>query len=208
MDRIAAGHGIGHDMSAHPGGHGRKALGQRGMQRERLSLCLADQFGKEPVEQRIAFGGIGRAPTICRNDIFALHLQRNRRGQSIAGPSSGKDQVVRGRHPALTPRESEGVFDRSEKGLPASLTVLTSDARCIEARAKQIEQVLVLRRRVVDRAEARDNLAAESRAMQEIDAEPFEDFTSGAEPVAAGLREGRHCLVDPIFCHLSPAPAA
>lgn len=44
--------------------------------------------------------------------------------------------------------------------------------------------------------------------MQEIDAEPFEDFTSGAEPVAAGLREGRHCLVDPIFCHLSPAPAA
>ena len=71
-------------------------------------------------------------------------------------------------HERLTPRESEGVFDRSEKGLPASLTVLTSDARCIEARAKQVEQVLVLRRRVVDRAEARDNLAAERLSLIHI----------------------------------------
>ncbi|GHC37094.1 hypothetical protein GCM10007291_43280 [Gemmobacter nanjingensis] len=115
---------------------------------------------------------------------------------------------MRGRHPALTPREGEGVFDRINKGLPANLAVLTSDARCIKARAKQVEQILVLRRKIVDRAKARDNLAAEGRAMQEIEAEPFEDVAAGAEPVAASLRECCQCLVDPIFCHLSPAPAA
>jgi hypothetical protein len=115
---------------------------------------------------------------------------------------------VRGRHPALTPRESEGVFDRSEKGLPAGLAILTSDACCIEACAEQVEQILIRRRRVINRAEARDNLAAQSRAMQEVETHAFQNVATRAEAIAALSRKGGQGLIDPTLCHPSPAPIA
>ena len=103
----------------------------------------------------------------------------------------------------LAYHDFEGVTVREEEG--ARLVEHLGDKRILIIAGQPVPYCLA---RIPKAGETRGNLAAESRAMQEIDAEPFEDFTSGAEPVAAGLREGRHCLVDPIFCHLSPAPAA
>jgi hypothetical protein len=208
MDRVAARHGIGDDVVAHFGGHGRKAFGQRRVQRKRLSSCLADQFGEKPVEDRITCGLFGTWHGRYRNNVRALNLKRGRCGQRIPGPELGKDQTVRGRQPTLASRQIETFVDSIEQGLSPGLAVLPRNAGGIETCAKQVEKVFVRRRRRFDGAETRDDLTPEGGALQKIDADPIQNVATRTELIAASPRERGQGLINPTFRHLSPVPVA
>ena len=107
-------------------------------------------------------------------------------------------------------------FDEARFGATRSLNVREPMLSAAEAarraegwlRAKQVEQIRIRRRRVINRAEARDNLAAQSRAMQEVETHAFQNVATRAEAIAALSRKGGQGFIDPTLCHPSPAPTA
>lgn len=171
------------------------------MQRERVTFGLRDQITKQTIQHRFGGGPVlrGSAP-VCRIQVVRRQFQRCGRFQAVPRPDAGQHQAMERSQLPLTRGQPDSVRHGLQECVTALLAVLPRHARAVQHRAEQLRERFQFRCSFVGRAEARDQLSAQRRPMQQSKARAIEDFAAAIE-VIVQPGQFRQCCFKLFLCH-------